>query len=209
VNEQNMEIDPDNRMLWRSTPRRLPAEVIRDAILAVSGQLEINPPQGSTVTALGDQMVRGVDTKKLQPPSNHRSVYLPVVRDYAPEMFDRFDFPSSALVSGKRAVTNTPSQALFLRNSEFITEQSSHAAKRLLADKQVSDDVGRVDLAIRWAFGRGATEVEREEALHLLEPIKKSETEIKDRDVAAWTTMFQALFATAEFRYLVDIETPQ
>jgi len=208
ANEQNMQIDPANNLLWRCSTRRLPVEVMRDAILAVSGQLDIAPPQGSTVTGLGDQMVRGVDTKKLQPPSNHRSVYLPVVRDYAPDMFDRFDFPSSALVSGKRATTNTPSQGLFLRNSEFVSEQASHAARRLLADKSVADDASRVDLAMRWVAGRGALDVEREEAIKLIDPIRKSETEIKDKDVAAWATLFQALFATAEFRYLVDIEAP-
>jgi len=208
ANEQNMQIDPDNNLLWRSSIRRLPVEIIRDAVLAVSGQLQITPPQGSTVTALGDQMVRGVDTKKLQPPNNHRSVYLAVVRDYAPDMFDRFDFPSSALVSGNRAITNTPSQGLFLRNSEFIAEQSNYAARRLLADKGATDDGGRVDLAMRWVTGRGAAEMEREEALKLIDPVRKSESEIKDRDVAAWATLFQALFATAEFRYLVDIETP-
>jgi len=208
ANEKNMQIDPDNKLLWRSSTRRLPVESIRDAVLAVSGQLQITPPEGSTVTALGDQMVRGVDTKKLQPPNNHRSVYLAVVRDYAPDMFDRFDFPSSALVSGDRPVTNTPSQGLFLRNSEFISEQATYAARRLLADKAAADDAARVDLAMRWVTGRGAAEVEREEALKLIDPIRKSKTKIKDRDVAAWSTLFQALFATAEFRYLVDIETP-
>ncbi len=205
--DQNMQIDPDNKLLWRSSTRRLPAEVIRDAMLAVSGQLQIIPPEGSTVTGLGDKMVRNIDTKKLQPPSNHRSVYLAVVRDYAPEMFDRFDFPSSALVSGSRAVTNTPSQGLFLRNSEFVVEQSSYAARRLLAEKSATDDVSRVDLAVRWVTGRKALTVEYEEALKLIDPIRKSQAEIKDRDVAAWATLFQALFSTAEFRYLVDIDT--
>jgi len=209
TDEQNMQIDPGNNLLWRSSTRRLPAEVIRDAVLAVSGQLQLTPPQGSTVTALGDQMVRDVDTKKLQPPNNHRSVYLAVVRDYAPDMFDQFDFPSSALVSGNRAVTNTPSQGLFLRNSEFIAEQSSYAARRLLADKRAADDAARVDLAMRWVTGRGAADVDCEEGLKLIDPIRKSKAEIKDPEVVAWATLFQALFTTAEFRYLVDIETPK
>ena len=207
-NQANFQIDPENRFLWRSSPRRLTVEAIRDAVLAVSGQLQLDPPVGSTVTGLGDQMVRGVDVKKLQPPNYHRSVYLPVIRDYMPDMFDRFDFPSAALVSGKRAVTNVPAQALFLRNSEFIAEQANHAAKRLLADKQAADDAARVDLATRWTLGRGVTDDEREELLTLIEPVQKSTAEIKDRDVAAWATLFQALFATAEFRYLVDIDTP-
>ncbi len=205
TNEQNEQIDPENRLLWRSTPRRLPVEVIRDAILAVSGQLDLDRPTGSPVTVLGDQLVRGVDMKKLQPASNHRSVYLPVVRDYAPEMFDRFDFPSSSLVSGKRAVTNVPSQALFLRNSEFVVTQTEHAAKRLLADESAINDAARVDLAMRWAFSRAATEEESEGALQLLESIRKADVEMEDRDAKAWAALFRSLYATAEFRYLVDI----
>ena len=208
TSKQNQQIDPENRYLWCSKTRRLPAEIIRDAILAISGQLDIKRPVGSPVTALGDQMVRGVDTKKLQPPSNHRSVYLPVVRDYLPDMFDRFDFPSPSLVSGKRAVTNVPAQSLFLRNSEFVTQQADHAAKRLLANKSATDDAARVDLAMRWVFARAASEEEKQAALKLLEPILKSETEIKDRDAKAWAALFQSLFATAEFRYLVDVQPP-
>ncbi len=207
-NAAQMSNDPDNRLLWRSTPRRLPVEIIRDAILAVSGQLEIDPPHGSSVTALGDRIVRNIGSEKLHPPNNHRGVYLPVVRNYASDMFDRFDFPSAALVSGKRAVTNVPTQALFLRNSDFVAKQANHAARRLLADKQAADDANRIDLAMRWSFSRSATQTEREEALKLIAPIQKSKAKIEDRDVAAWAVLFQALFTTAEFRYLVDIELP-
>lgn len=203
--ESHLSVDPENRLLWRSAPRRLSVEIIRDAVLAVSGQLDLQPPTGSPVTALGDQMVRGVDTKKLQPPSNHRSVYLPVVRDYLPDIFDRFDFPSPSLVSGKRAVTNVPAQALFLRNSEFVEEQAGHAARRLLASA-AKDDAARVNLAMQWALGREASEEERTGALEMMETVRKAKEEVKERDVAAWTTLFQSLFATAEFRYLVDIE---
>jgi hypothetical protein len=206
THEQGHEIDPENRLLWRSMPRRLPAEAIRDAILAVSGRLDLEPPVGSTVTGLGDQLVRGVDTKILQPPSNHRSVYLPVIRDYASELFDRFDFPSSSLVSGKRSVTEVPSQALFLRNSEFVAEQAKHAAKRLLADSSAKDDAARIDLAMRWVFTRAATAEEKKGALALLALTRDTEAEMDDRDESAWSSLFLSLFSTAEFRYLVDIE---
>lgn len=199
---ENEQVDPENRLLWRSAPRRLPVEMIRDAILAVSGELKLDRPDGSTVTALGDQLVRGVDTKKLQPASNHRSVYLPVVRDYAPEMFDRFDFPSSSLVSGKRAVTNVPSQALFLRNSEFVAAQAEHAARRLLANKSATNDAARIDLAMHWVFARSATSEECEAAIQLMESMPTSE----DASVKSWTALFLSLYSTAEFRYLVDIE---
>lgn len=205
TDEVGQEIDPDNRLLWRSTPRRLQAEAIRDAILRVSGQLDLDPPTGSTVTGLGDKLVRGVDTKILQPPSNHRSVYLPVIRDYAPEMFDRFDFPSSSLVSGKRAVTEVPSQALFLRNSEFVIEQAKHAAKRLLGHSAANNDADRIDLAMRWVLSRPANAEEKKGALALLALARESPAENENREESAWSALILSLFTTAEFRYLVDI----
>lgn len=202
---ENLKVDPDNRLLWRATPRRLEAEAIRDAVLAVSGQLNLDRPNASTVTPLGDTLVRGIATDKLQPPSNFRSVYLPVIRDYVPELFDLFDFPSPSLVSGSRAVTNVPSQALYLRNSKFISEQAKHAAKRLLASKQAADDVARVDLAMKWALVREPTKAEREGALQLIKQIRQSSDSKKsETEVNAWAAWFQTLFMTAEFRFLVD-----
>ncbi|MCH9652480.1 MAG: DUF1553 domain-containing protein [Planctomycetes bacterium] len=203
---KNMKIDPNNRLLWRASPRRIEAEAIRDAVLTVSGQLNLDRPHASTVTPLGDTLVRGVATDKLQPPSNYRSVYLPVVRDYVPELFDLFDFPSPSLVSGKRAVTNVPSQALYLRNSKFITEQSKHAAKRLLASKQASDDAAKVELAMNWALARSASKAEREGALQLIQQVRKSgDAQNGETEVNAWAAWFQTLFMTAEFRFLVDV----
>lgn len=207
VNAQNRRIDPDNRLLWRATPKRLSAESIRDAILTVSGKLDLQRPVGSTVTGLGDKLVRGIAPEKLQPPGNHRSVYLPVIRDYIPELFDLFDFPSPSLVSGRRAVTNVPSQALYLRNSVFAAEHSRHAAERLLAMNELVDDAGRVSLAMEWSLGRQPSDVELAAALQLVNDSRQAGREDKSATVDAWTSLFLTLFTTAEFRYLVDIKS--
>ena len=50
----NLEADPDNVLIWRMTPRRLDAECLRDGILAISGQLELKPPVGSSIARQGD-----------------------------------------------------------------------------------------------------------------------------------------------------------
>jgi cytochrome c553 len=204
VDPANAKIDPDNRLFWRASPRRLEAEAIRDAILAVSGQLVLDRPNGSTVTALGDQLVRGIPVDKIQPPSNHRSIFLPIVRDYVPELFDLFDFPSPSLVSGSRSVTNVPAQALYLRNSIFVTEQAAHASRRLLASTQTVDDRARADLALRWALSRAITDVEREGAMQLVNQVREAAPDDGSPEVDAWAAWFHTLFTTAEFRYLVD-----
>ncbi|HWL08064.1 MAG TPA: PSD1 and planctomycete cytochrome C domain-containing protein [Planctomicrobium sp.] len=203
--EAGMTIDPNNLYLWRAAPRRLEAESIRDAILAVSGQLDSSRPRGSTVTALGDQLVREIPLEKILPPSNHRSVYLPVVREYVPEIFDLFDFPSPALVSGGRGVTNVPAQALYLRNSDFVTDQARHAARRLLASMEATTDEQRADLAAQWAFARHLTNEQKAGAVQLVEKIRQSNSGDENVNVTAWAAWFRTLFATAEFRYLVDI----
>ena len=206
-NARNAEIDPDNRLLWRATPRRLQAEAIRDALLSVSGQLDLEKPDGSSVTGLGDKLVRGIAPEKIQPPSRHRSVYLPVVRDYVPEFLDLFDFPSPSLVSGQRSVTNVPSQALYLRNSAFVADQARHAARRLLASATATDDSARVELSMLWAMARQPSNEERIDAMRLLEKILSTEPDDGERQEKAWAAWFHTLFATAEFRYLVDAGT--
>ncbi len=223
--DSGMKIDPNGLYLWRASPRRLEAETIRDSLLAVSGQLDLTRPVGSTVTALGDQLAREIPLDKIQPPSNHRSVYLPIVRDYVPEIFDLFDFPSPSLVSGHRSVTNVPSQALYLRNSQFVSDQARHAARRLIAVSEVTTDADRADLATQWALARHLTEEQKLNAVQLVESVRqKKASEVKlaeakagdakpaeakpaedDIQVSAWAAWFQVMFSTAEFRYLVDI----
>jgi hypothetical protein len=87
VNESfAQETDPDNRLLWHASQRRLDAEAIRDAMLAASGQLDATPPNGSVVASVGD----GYIGKGIRPEifsgyeGRRRSVYLPIVRDFVP-----------------------------------------------------------------------------------------------------------------------------
>lgn len=57
-NEAHHQYDPDNAMLWRANPRRLDAEAIRDAMLSVSGEIDLDRPRGSEVAKAGYQRVR-------------------------------------------------------------------------------------------------------------------------------------------------------
>ncbi len=57
-----------------------------------------------------------------------RTVYVPVVRNFLPEMFETFDFPEPSETKGVRDVTTVPTQALFMMNSQFVIEQATHAA---------------------------------------------------------------------------------
>jgi hypothetical protein len=204
---QANEVDPDNRLLWRMSPRRLDAEAIRDALLMASGQLQLHPPQGSAVAVAGD----GYVGKNLQPErfsqitANYRSVYLPVVRDFVPEVLEIFDFAEPSLVVATRDVTNVPSQALYLLNNDFVRDQATAMARRILAQPLTHPQ--RIALAYEYALGRPPTDTEltRAEQYLLSEgrgllPVEAGR--VQDAALLSWSTFCQALFACAEFRYL-------
>lgn len=201
------EKDPDNRLLWRASPRRLDAEAIRDALLTASGQLQVQPPRGSAVANAGGGFVgKGLSPERFsQVTANYRSVYLPVVRDFVPEVLDIFDFAEPSLVVASRDVTNVPVQALYLLNNSFVREQSTAMAKRILA--QPLPHAQRIALAYEYALGRPPSDAERARAeQYLLSegrallPVKSGK--VDDAALLSWSTFCQALFACAEFRYL-------
>lgn len=201
------EKDPDNRLLWRASPRRLDAEAIRDALLTASGQLQTQPPRGSVVANIGGRFVgKNLAPERFtQVTADYRSVYLPVVRDFVPEVLDIFDFAEPSLVVASRDVTNVPVQALYLLNNGFVREQATAMAKRILA--QPLPHPQRIALAYEYALGRPPSEAERTRAeQYLLNegrallPVKSGR--VDDAALLSWSTFCQALFACAEFRYL-------
>ena len=189
------EIDPSNRLLWRQEPRRLDAESIRDAILAISGQLDAVPPNGSIIYNIGNGYIgRGLSPSAFtDAQSKKRSVYLPIVRDFVPESLELFDFAEPSLVIASRETTNVPSQALYLMNSPFVRASALATAQRVLASPLDLD--ARIHLLHQLALGRKATDAERQRAIAYLGE-KGAEAE------ASWATLSHARFACAEFRYL-------
>jgi hypothetical protein len=185
-------------------PRRLDAEALRDAMLAASGQLDLSRPEASPIAALADnqQYGRGVN---VDAGGNHRSVYLPIVRNGVPASLQVFDFAEPSILVGTREVTTVPAQALYMLNNDFVLAQSESLAQRLLAEEKL-DDAGRIDLAYELTFARPATEDERTRAAEFITRINESLSNDKtqsDRNrIAAWAALCQAMFASAEFRYV-------
>jgi len=194
---KNFAADPDNNFFWRSNQRRLDAESIRDGILAVSGRLDLKAPVGSPLSGLSDtDLGRGARTA-LKGDAHHRSVYLPIVRDMLPEALDLFDFAEPSLVVAAREVTTVPSQALYMLNSPFIRENAAAFAKRFQGTS--ADPKERINAAYLTALSRPPTaaEVTRAEGY-----LKTHAAERGGSPETALTTFCQALFASAEFRYI-------
>jgi hypothetical protein len=198
--ENNVELDPDNVLLWRMMPRRLDAECVRDAILAVSGQLDLTPPVGSAIARIGD----GPAQRPRQPGpmderSNVRSVYLSVARNQPPEMLALFDLADPSMVVGDRPNTTGAAQALFLLNNPFVLRQAEALADRLR--DATADDGERVRLGYLLAYGRPPTDAERQAALDFIARYERSLPRQPLRNRAAWAAFGQALFASAEFLF--------
>jgi hypothetical protein len=197
-------VDPDDVLLWRARPRRLDAEAIRDAILSASGELDPKPLHGSLVAQLGDTIVGGrLRPDRLAQVSNHRSLYLPVVRDAVIDALEVFDFAEPSLVVTARDETNVPAQALYLMNSPFVLDQSRALARRILQSPRTSPR-DRVLLAGHRVFGRNLQESEVRRALAFLarEALEPGPSGRPNGPETAWTLFSQSLFASAEFRYL-------
>ncbi len=187
-------VDPDNHLLWRMNVRRLEVEPMRDAILTVSGRLDLGRPEGSPVMRVSSGEMRRVPTLVAEADAQHRSVYVPVMRGHVPEFFQVFDFAEPSQVIGRRDVTTVSTQALYFMNSRFVMDEAMHAAKRLLKEVAEKD---RLDTAYRWTLSRTPTSEERRRAQEFL-----TNAEIPDKLAERWQALFQALFASAEFRYI-------
>lgn len=164
--EANFEADPDNDYLWRARRRRLEIEALRDSILLVSGELQAGPPPPSPLNTFQPNQLLNGRNKQLQPwelEAFYRSVYVPVIRNLGNRWFETFDFPEPSETHGSRDVTTSPSQALFLMNSDFIQNQAAVAAERLLAS--AADDRERVQRAFRQTLSRDPESNEAEAAL--------------------------------------------
>jgi hypothetical protein len=205
--------DPENRLLWRASKRKLDAEAFRDAMLTVSNQLDTARPVGSLISLIGDRPISLLAFDKRVPAdldgSRHRAIYLPVIRDRLPDALELFDCAEPSLVTGARDATNVPLQALYLMNGEFVQQRAAGLAKRLRQERQTQP--AQVALAFKLCFGRPPDAVELQLALDFLaatrlpqnEPNQLNDTndsnENKDRHLQSYC---QALLSTAEFRNL-------
>jgi mono/diheme cytochrome c family protein len=131
-NEFAAKIDADARLLWRFPPRRVEAEVLRDATLAVAGTLD--------VTMGGPGFRIHADKKRYEswkvvdnagPGTWRRMIYQESMRGIDDRMFTAFDRPECGQVTPKRTLSTTPLQALNLFNGDFILTQSTKLAERV------------------------------------------------------------------------------
>lgn len=195
---QALELDPDNRLYWRFPVRRLQAEVIRDAMLAISGQLDATPfgPYVPTrQTAVGEVVVNPQDAG-----ARRRSVYLQQRRSQTLSMLKVFDAPAIATVCTTRPSSTVPLQSLSLLNSDFAVATAEAFAKRLSTETD-GTDAALIDRAWLLAVARAPTANEQQIATEFL---VGQRTQYTGEQAAEWALadFCQMLLASNSFLYL-------
>jgi Protein of unknown function (DUF1553)/Protein of unknown function (DUF1549) len=152
------ETDPSNRLLWAFPRQRLEGEVIRDAALMVSGNLNLEVGGPSVFPDLPDGMGALRGGWKLSAPEerNRRSVYIFVKRNTRYPMMEIFDMPDTHESCSRRDVTTTAPQALTMLNDKVTLEWAQAFASRALAS---NDPVER---AYRLAYLRSPDSWEKD-----------------------------------------------
>lgn len=224
-------IDPDNRLLSRQNKRRLEAEVLRDALLVVSGKL--NPKAGGEpvpvmLTEEG-QVVLGVDTMDtagrqtgkyipLNGEEFRRSIYVQIRRSRPLEMFATFDAPDMTTANCEiRPITTVSPQSLLLMNNLGMREHAQHFGERLMKECGDATVEEQVRHAWRLVYGRepvteeleaGAAFLTMQTAHYTVEPAKFEKTAGPAETTAASARLMgaaalgHALMSANEFLYL-------
>jgi hypothetical protein len=183
-NPQARDIDADNRLLARANRRRLDFEALRDALLAVSGNLD---------GKMGGPAVDITTT----PYSKRRTIYGFVDRQNLPGMFRTFDFASPDSSTPQRYQTTVPQQALFLLNHPFVLEQARTVVKRA---GNLAKPKGALRLMYKGIYAREPDAAEMRLGLEFIE--RSSALPRAANGLTPWECLAQALLVANEFAFV-------
>ncbi len=208
--------DSTNRLWWRSERRRLDAEALRDAMLAVSGELDLRVGGPGFRPTIAAAALEGLSKKSAAwNPSpadaqTRRSLYMFSKRGLLPPMMTTFNFSDATQSCGQRDVTTVPTQALVLMNNPFVHDRSSKLAKSIIANaKHPQDQVAQL-----WSivYGRKPTAAETQLAQQHLETqlnrfqklatTSSQETPAPSAETRAMGSLAHVLLNSNEFIYI-------
>ncbi len=208
-------IDADARLLWRMPVRRLEAETVRDAVLAVSGTLNDQPYGAPVPVSANDdglfEVAGGKPSADLH--ELRRSVYVEMKRTEPVSLLEVFDAPRMEPNCERRQSSTVTTQALSMMNGDFVLEQSRHFAQRVLDESGAG--AGAALLArTAWRLAYGAppsADQEVELTLYLAEqtqlykysppPAEKGQ-KLQEPQQLALATLCQVLLGANQFLYV-------
>ncbi|MBV6500678.1 MAG: hypothetical protein CJBNEKGG_03163 [Prosthecobacter sp.] len=190
---RSLDVDPYNRLLTFYPTRRLEAESIRDSLLAVSGRLD---PQLYGRPILPFRPAEdGAKRLFTGPLDGHgrRSIYLQMSIMDPPKFLTGFNLPDLKLPTGKRDVTNVPTQALILLNDPFVNAMAKAWTERLVKEKPLNTQE-LLRLMFKCAFGRQPNVTEAKRWMAALHDFGGDTPE-------SWERLAHAFFNAKEFIY--------
>jgi hypothetical protein len=194
-----LEKDPENRLFSRFNRRRLDVEEVRDGLLAIDGSLDY-AMGGTLQQGFGTDGENSQDRLSVNPDKlKRRTVYVPLRRANLPALLNLFDFGDATTTAGKRALTNVAPQALFMLNSEFLTERSTNLAAQVLEAKAAPAE--RVEMAYLRTLNRKPAAGEIDSALTYIAGFQQKYPGEK-AESAAWQSALRALMASNDFIYV-------
>lgn len=195
---ENAAIDPENQFHWRSNKLRMEAEVFRDSLLALSGQLDTTMG-GSLLHVKNREFIFNHTSKdETNYDSPRRSVYLPVIRNNLYVGFSLFDYTDASVPNGDRSTSTVAPQALYALNSDVVLNASEALAAKLMA--QHPDDLeSRIHDLFERTFARHPQPAEVSEIQKFL---KQSESTRQQSPTQSWTALCQTFLISNEFLYV-------
>lgn len=190
--------DPANHLLHKARVRRIPAEAIRDSLLAITGELDATPYGRSVPIHITDFMRhnRSPDWSGPMDGDRRRSVYVEVRRNAFNHFLAAFDKPAPFTTVGVRNQSNSAAQPLMLLNDPLVHELIAVWSTKLTGE--FTSDSDAIERAYLAAFARPATETEQEQLLAFL----NERTTVGASRQQAWQDLCLALVNSKEFVYL-------
>ena len=205
-NTECAQIDSDNRLLWKRNIRRIDAEVLRDSLLQVSGDLNLKKGGESFYPSLAPEVLEGFSRKSSawtpSPDKDQlrRSIYMISKRHLLIPFMKAFDFPSSEKPCGNRNRTTVVSQSLAMLNNQFIHSRSSNLARVLIQEHGEDEDA--IFNAWKQIFSREPKPHELEASL---KHYRKQQSYFSEKDnsrLLALSSICHVLINSNEFLYI-------
>lgn len=180
-----LRVDQNNELFARQGQKRLPAEMIRDNALLVSGLLvdQLGGESARPYQPIGYYMHLNFPKRQYKQHEDlnqwRRGVYMHWQRQFLHPMLKAFDAPSREECTAKRSVSNTPLAALVMLNDPSFVEAARNLAQRVLTESQ-SNDRAKLDWAMMQVLSRHATDQEAGLILGLLAENRTAFTDSPD-----------------------------
>ncbi|MEX1229947.1 MAG: PSD1 and planctomycete cytochrome C domain-containing protein [Planctomycetaceae bacterium] len=216
-------VDPENKWLGRMSVRRLEAEIIRDATLAVSGNLTaklygpsvgVAPDEvGQVVLGSGMRDGNGIligTAEALGREQFRRTVYIQARRSMPLGVLEPFDLPTVAPNCDRRIASTAAPQALLMMNNDVVLKQAERFAQRLIADAG-DDRTAQITRAWQLAYGKSPTPSELTQTLEFVAaqeqdfaalPAPEKDKPAPQPALMALSTLCQALLCSNQFLYV-------